>query len=216
MKKIAIIGATGMIGSRILMELIERDYVITAISRHPFDLPGSTNLIACEGDLLNKDVVAGHVLALENEVLISAINPDPNHLDDFVIAAENLVTVAKQCGIKKLITIGGAGSLLTSDDKMIMDAEGFNPDWRPIAEAHRKALDIYKNMSDFKFTWINVSPAAMISPDEKTGIYRIGTDEHLLTDSEGNSYISAEDFASAVVDLIPNEEIKNQRITIAY
>lgn len=71
-------------------------------------------------------------------------------------------------------------------------------------------------MSDFKFTWINVSPAAMISPDEKTGIYRIGTDEHLLTDSEGNSYISAEDFASAVVDLIPNEEIKNQRITIAY
>ena len=216
MKKIAIIGATGMIGSRILMELIERDYVITAISRHPFDLPGSTNLIACEGDLLNKDVVAGHVLALENEVLISAINPDPNHLDDFVIAAENLVTIAKQCGIKKLITIGGAGSLMASDDKMIMDAEGFNPDWRPIAEAHRKALDIYKNMSDFKFTWINVSPAAMISPDEKTGIYRIGTDEHLLTDSEGNSYISAEDFASAVVDLIPNEEIKNQRITIAY
>lgn len=216
MKKIAIIGATGMIGSRILMELIERDYVITAISRHPFDLPGSTNLIACEGDLLNKDVVAGHVLALENEVLISAINPDPNHLDDFVIAAENLVTIAKQCGIKKLITIGGAGSLMASDDKMIMDAEGFNPDWRPIAEAHRKALDVYKNMSDFKFTWINVSPAAMISPDEKTGIYRIGTDEHLLTDSEGNSYISAEDFASAVVDLIPNEEIKNQRITIAY
>lgn len=216
MKKIAIIGATGMIGSRILMELIERDYVITAISRHPFDLPGSTNLIACDGDILDKDVVAGHVIALENEVLISAINPDPNHLEDFEIAAENLVTIAKQSGIKKLITIGGAGSLLTSDGKMVMDTEGFNPDWRPIAEAHRKALSIYKNMSDFKFAWINVSPAAMISPDEKAGKYRIGTDEHLLTDSEGKSYISAEDFASAVVDLIHNDDIKNQRITLAY
>ena len=73
-----------------------------------------------------------------------------------------------------------------------------------------------KNMSEYKFTWINVSPAAMISPDEKTGRYRIGTDEHLLTDSESKSYISAEDFASAVVDLIPNEEIINKRITIAY
>lgn len=216
MKKIAIIGATGMIGSRILMELIERDYVITAISRNPFDLPGSTNLIACEGDLMNKDVVTGHVIALENEVLISVINPDPNHLDNFEIAAENLVTIAKQSGIKKLITIGGAGSLLTSDGKMLMDSEGFNPDWRPIAVAHHKALDVYKNMSEYKFTWINVSPAAMISPDEKTGRYRIGTDEHLLADSDSKSYISAEDFASAVVDLIPNDEIKNQRITIAY
>lgn len=216
MKKIAIIGATGMIGSRILMELIERDYVITAISRHPFDLPGSTNLIACEGDLMNKDVAAGHVLALENEVLISAINPDPNHLDDFVVAAENLVEIAKKSGIKKLITIGGAGSLLTSEGKMVMDSKGFNPEWKGIAEAHLKALNVYKNMKDFKFTWINVSPASMISPDEKTGKYRIGMDEKLLTDSDGKSHISAEDFASAVVDLIPNEEIKNQRITIAY
>ena len=216
MKKIAIIGATGMIGSRILMELIERDYVITAISRHPFDLPGSTNLIACEGDVMNKDVVTGHVIALENEVLISAINPDPNHLEDFEIAAQNLVTIAKQSGIKKLITIGGAGSLLTSDGKMLMDSESFKEAWRPIAEAHRKALEVYKNMSDFKFTWINVSTASIISPDEKTGHYRIGTDQHLLMDAEGKSYISAEDFASAVVDLIPNEEIKNQRITIAY
>lgn len=216
MKKIAIIGATGMIGSRILMELIERDYVITAISRNPFDLPGSTNLIACEGDLLNKDVVTGHVIALENEVLISAINPDPNHLEDFEVAAENLVAIAKQSGIKKLITIGGAGSLLTADGKKLMDSEGFNPEWRPLAEAHEKALHVYKNMSDYKFTWINVSPAAMISPDEKTSKYRIGRDEYLLTDAEGNSYISAEDFASAVADLITTDEIKNQRITIAY
>lgn len=154
--------------------------------------------------------------ALENEVLISAINPDPNHLDDFVIAAQNLVTIAKQSGIKKFITIGGVGSLLTSDGKMIMDSEDFNSDWRPIAEVHRKALDVFKNMSDFKFTWINVSPAAMISSDEKTGEYRIGMDGYQLTDSEGKSYISAEDFASAVVDLVVNDEIKNYRITIAY
>ncbi|MGB4590588.1 MAG: NAD(P)H-binding protein [Clostridiaceae bacterium] len=216
MKKVAIIGATGMIGSRILMELIERDYVITAISRHPFDLPGSTNLIACEGDLMNKDIVTGHVLALENEVLISAINPDPNHLEDFKVAAENLVAIAKKSGVKKLITVGGAGSLLTSEGKMVMDSDGFKPEWRPIALAHKEALDVYKNMGDFKFTWINVSPANMISPDEKTGKYRIGLDEHLLMDSEGKSFISAEDFASAIVDLIPNDEIKNQRITIAY
>jgi putative NADH-flavin reductase len=89
MEKIAIIGATGKIGSRILMELIERSYVITAISRNAFDLPGSTLIIGCEGDVLDEKVISGHVMALENEVIISAISPDPNNLESFLTATEN-------------------------------------------------------------------------------------------------------------------------------
>lgn len=216
MEKIAIIGATGKIGSRILMELIERSYVITAISRNAFDLPGSTLIIGCEGDVLDEKVISGHVMALENEVIISAISPDPNNLESFLTATENLIKVAEKAGVKKLITVGGAGSLLLPDGRMLMEKEGFPDFVKPISEIHKRALDLYKNLEGNKFNWINVSPAEIIEPDEKTGKYRIGTDDKVLFDENGRSFISMEDFASAVVDLIENETIKNQRITVSY
>lgn len=216
MEKIAIIGATGKIGSRILMELIERSYVITAISRNAFDLPGSTLIIGCEGDILDEKVISGHVMALENEVIISAISPNPNNLESFLTATENLIKVAEKAGVKKLITVGGAGSLLLPDGRMLMEKEGFPDFVKPISEIHKRALDLYKNLEGNKFNWINVSPAEIIEPDEKTGKYRIGTDDKVLFDENGRSFISMEDFASAVVDLIENETIKNQRITVSY
>lgn len=216
MEKIAIIGATGKIGSRILMELIERSYVITAISRNAFDLPGSTLIIGCEGDVLDEKVISGHVMALENEVIISAISPDPNNLESFLTATENLIKVAEKAGVKKLITVGGAGSLLLPDGRMLMEKEGFPDFVKPISEIHKRALDLYKYLEGNKFNWINVSPAEIIEPDEKTGKYRIGTDDKVLFDENGRSFISMEDFASAVVDLIENETIKNQRITVSY
>lgn len=215
-KKIAIIGATGMIGSRVLMELIAREYVITAISRNPFDLPGSTLIIACEGDVMDSKVVTGHVKALENEVLISVINPDPAHPETFVEAARNLVKIAEDSGIDKLITVGGAGSLLLPDGTMLMDSPDFPENFKAIARAHKEALEVYTALEGNKFNWINVSPAAQIQPDEKRGGYRIGKDNHLLQDASGRSFISAEDFASVVADLIEDETVRNQRITVAY
>ncbi len=216
MQKIAIIGASGMIGSRILMELIERSYVVTAISEDPFELPGSPQIIACEGDLMNEKVVSGHVIALENEVLISTVGPDPNDLESFLTATENLVKVAEKAAVKKLITVGDAGGLLLPDGTRLMDSEGFPESMKPISEIHHRALELFKNLQDKKFNWIIVSPAEIIEADEKLGNYRIGTDEKLLQDAEGKSYITAEDFASAVIDLIVDEKIENQRITVAY
>lgn len=216
MRKIAIIGATGMIGSRVLMELIERSYVITAISRHPFELPGSPQIIACDGDVMNEKVVSGHVLALENDVLISAISPDPNDLESFLTATKNLIKIAEKSAVKKLITVGGAGSLLLPDGRKLMDREDFPESVKPISEIHERALDIYRSLQGKKFNWINISPAETIEPDEKRGNYRFGTDDKLLQDGAGKSYITAEDFASAVVDLISDVSIENQRVTVAY
>ena len=216
MQKIAIIGATGMVGRRILMELFERSYVVTAISRNAAELPGSTLLIACEGDVMNDKVVAGHVSALENDVLISAISPDPDDMESFLTATENLIKIAEKSGVKKLITVGGAGSLLMPDGRMLMDSDNFPEAYKATALIHKRALDIYKSLEGKKFNWINVSPAEFIEPDEKTGQYRIGTEDKLLMDENGRSYVSAEDFASAVVDLIKDEVIENQRITVAY
>ncbi|MBO1266192.1 NAD(P)H-binding protein [Proteiniclasticum sp. SCR006] len=216
MQKIAIIGATGMIGSRVLMELIERSYVITAISRHPFELPGSPQIIACDGDVMNEKVVSGHVLALENDVLISAISPDPNDLESFLTATENLIKIAEKSAVKKLITVGGAGSLLLPDGRKLMDREDFPESVKAISKIHERALDIYRSLQGKKFNWINISPAEIIEPDEKRGHYRFGTEDKLLQDEAGMSYITAEDFASAVVDLISDESIENQRVTVAY
>jgi putative NADH-flavin reductase len=99
---------------------------------------------------------------------------------------------------------------------MLMEKEDFPDFVKPISEIHKRALDLYKNLEGNKFNWINVSPAEIIEPDEKTGKYRIGTDDKVLFDENGRSFISMEDFASAVVDLIENETIKNQRITVSY
>lgn len=216
MEKVAIVGATGRIGSRILMELIERNHVITAISRNAFDLPGSTLIIACEGDVMDEKVLSGHVVALENEILISAIAPDPNNLESFLVATENLIKTAEKAAVKKLITVGGAGSLLLPDGRKLMDQEDFPEEWKDVARIHERALDLYKQLENKKFNWIHVSPSAFIEADEKIGQYRVGTDERLIMDENGVSRISMEDFASFVADLIEEDTYKNQRVTIGY
>jgi len=216
MEKVAIVGATGRIGSRILMELIDRNHVITAISRKAFDLPGSTLIIGCEGDVMDEKVLSGHVTALENEILISAIAPDPNNIEGFLEATENLIKTAEKAAVKKLITVGGAGSLLLPDGRKLMDQEDFKEEWKEVARIHERALAIYKSLENKKFHWIQVSPSALIEADEKIGQYRVGTEEKLIMDEEGISRISMEDFASFVVDLIEDDTYKNQRLTIGY
>jgi uncharacterized protein len=97
----------------------------------------------------------------------------------------------------------------------LVDAPDFPAEWKGIALAHREALDVYRKAGMAEFDWTAVSPAALIEPGTRTGKYRTGTDQ-LLVDDKGKSYISAEDFAAAVVDEIEKPQFEDKRFTVAY
>ena len=117
-----------------------------------------------------------------------------------------------QARVDRLVVVGGAGSLEVAPGVQLVDTPEFPAAWKGIALAHRDALAVYRGAA---LDWTYISPAALIGPGERTGQYRTGTDQ-LLTDKEGESRISVEDFAVAFVDEIENQRFARQRMTVAY
>ena len=197
--KIALFGASGTIGQRIAQEALRRGHEVTAIVRDPshveFQHP---QLTVTQGNALNPEsvtrVVAGH------DVVVSAIGPSQNQPPPALSeAAHSLLIGVKQAAVKRLLVIGGAGSLEVAPGVQLMDAPDFPAGWKAVAQAHRDALEVYQQNNDLDWTYF--SPAAFIAPGERTGKYRLGTDQ-LVTNEQGESRISAEDYAVALLDEI--------------
>jgi putative NADH-flavin reductase len=215
--KIALFGATGMIGQRILNEALTRGHQVTAIVRDLSRLSEKRpNLEVKIGDVLKPESVA--VAVRGNDVVVSAYGPgkggDPHNL---VTAAEALIegigADSEQKGQRiRLIVVGGAGSLEVAPGVQLVDRPDFPAAWKSAALAARDALAIYR-ASDID--WAYVSPAALIQPGERTGRYRTAKDQ-LITDAKGESRISAEDYAVAIVDEIEKPQFIRQRYTAAY
>jgi putative NADH-flavin reductase len=207
--KIALFG-TGMIGQRILQEALARGHEVTAITRNPANLKVTHKALkTAKGDATDKTSVA--TLAAGHDVVISAVGPGPNDTPDIVIkAAHALIAGVKQAGVKRLLVVGGAGSLEVSPGVLLL--ESLPEAWRPVARAARDALGIYRTAD---LDWTYISPAAFIEPGQRTGKYRTGKD-NLLTDAKGESRISAEDYAVALLDEVEKPHALRQRITFAY
>ncbi|EPY09223.1 NAD-dependent epimerase/dehydratase [Paenibacillus alvei TS-15] len=210
--KIAVYGATGTIGQRIVNEALTRGHEVTAVVRDASRVAQShANLTVVTGDILNSASVsertAGH------DVVISSIGPKMGEESALVEATRALINGVKQAGVERLISVGGAGSLEVAPGVQVVDTPDFPDAWKPIALAHRDALDVYRHESTL--AWTNVSPAALIEPGERTGQYRTGTDQ-LVVDAEGNSRISAEDFSVAILDEVENPQFTGRRFTAAY
>jgi putative NADH-flavin reductase len=114
--------------------------------------------------------------------------------------------------VKRLVVVGGAGALELAPGVQLVDTPTFPAHWKGLALAHRDALPLYQN-SDLDWTY--VSPSAIIEPGQRTGHYRIGTNQ-LLTDAKGNSHISAEDFSVALLDELEHPRFVRQRFTVGY
>ncbi|MEU9114125.1 NAD(P)H-binding protein [Streptomyces sp. NPDC048483] len=213
---IALFGANGTIGSRILNEALQRGHQVTAVVRDPAKITaGHPNLTVTKGDVLDPASVAA--VAKGQDVVISAVGggDGPGHLATIKPAAESLVAGLRTLGdaAPRLISVGGAGSLRTPDGKQVWDAEGLPEFLLQIMHAHGDALDHYRTVSDVR--WTNLSPANIIEPGERTGGYRTAT-EDLITDDEGNSRISAEDYAVAVLDEVERPRHIGERFTVGY
>lgn len=209
---IVVYGASGMIGQRITQEALNRGHKVTAIVRSPsrFTLTHS-NLTIKEGNILDPNdvarTVAGHD-AVINATRQSADPPGQTYAD----AAHALIDGLTRAGVRRLIVVGGAGSLEVAPGLQLVDTPNFPAAWRPGSLALRDALAVYRTAD---LDWTYFSPANRIAPGERTGHYRTGTDQ-LVTDEKGESRISVEDYAVALIDELETPRFVRQRFTVAY
>jgi len=209
---IVLFGATGMIGSRILKELLARGHAVTVVVRDASKWQTQPNVSVAVGDIFHPGDVSQATVGAD--VVISAYGPgiDAEAAPRLLGAINTLMAGLRESGARRLIVVGGAGSLYLKPGLQLVDAPDFPDQWKAIALAHRDALDTIRK-SDLDWTYI--SPAAEIAPGERTAKFRVGGDQ-LLTDAEGHSRISAEDFAIAVVDEVEDPKHIRQRFTAAY
>ncbi|WP_188191791.1 NAD(P)-dependent oxidoreductase [Nonomuraea sp. SYSU D8015] len=200
--KILLFGATGMIGQRIAAELTDRGHEVTGVSR--------------SGGPVKGDVHDSATLAKGHDAVVSAISPPRDGTEPegpFVEAYQALIEGVRAAGVRRLIVVGGAGSLKIPSGVDLVDTPEFPDLYKKEALAQRTVLHLFREVGDLDWTYI--SPAAEIAPGDRTGIYRIGGDD-LLVDSEGRSFITAEDYAVAVADELENGAHPRKRITVAY
>lgn len=202
--KIALIGATGFIGSRLLTELSTRGHKVTAIVRNPEKAPALAGVTAAKGDVFDKDGLAA--LLAGHDAVISAV-----HFSASDPAA--LIAAVKQSGVKRYLVVGGAGSLEVAPGVKLFDTPEFPAIYLDEARKGGAFFDLLKQENGLDWTFL--SPSALIAPGERTGKFRLGKDQ-LLVDAAGKSAISAEDYAIALVDELEEPANIRQRFTVGY
>jgi uncharacterized protein len=202
--KIALIGPTGNVGSRINAELLRRGHEVAGIARHPERLPSQPHVTVKRGDANDEDGLAA--LLTGHDAVISAgrfvsVNP------------RALITAVKKAGVKRLLVVGGAGSLEVAPGVQLVDTPNFPAAYKPEASAGRDFLNTLRGEQELNWTFL--SPSALFAPGERTGKFRLGTDR-LLIGGDGQSRISMEDFAIAFVDELETPRHPRQRFTVGY
>ncbi len=201
--KIALIGASGQAGSRLLAELTRRGHQVTAIARHPDKIAAGPGVTAKKGDVFDKTglvaLIKGHDAAI-SAVHFTASDP------------KLLIEAVKAAGVKRYFVVGGAGSLEAAPGVRLMDTPQFPAAYKAEAAKGGEFLDLLRKEKDLEWTFL--SPSAMVGPGERTGKFRLGKD-HLLTNDKGSS-ISWEDYAIAAADELEKPAHVRQRFTVGY
>ena len=215
-KNVLLIGATGFVGSAILQELVSRGHNVTALVRNPEKLQSNANITAVKGDVANAESLTG--LMKGKDAVISAYNPGWTNPNIATLIEENypkILLAAKQSGVKRLLIVGGAGTLFCAPNLRVVDS-GVIP--QEIMGGVRPLGDFYLNtlMNEKEIDWTFFSPAGAFDNDGKrTGQFRLGKDD-LIVDAQGNSHISVQDYAMAMVDELEQENHHQERFTIGY
>jgi putative NADH-flavin reductase len=212
--KIALIGATGFIGSKLLGEALDRKHTVTGIVRHPDRLPVRDGLTAKKGDVFDVDGLAG--LLAGHDAVISAFSADkdaPDVYKSMVDGAKSIIAATKKAGVKRLLVVGGAGSLEIAPGQQVIEQPGFPAEWKAGALGTRQFLYLLREEPDLEWTFL--SPANMLQPGERTGEFRLGGDQ-VLVDAEGQCRISLQDYAVAMIDELEDPKHTHRRFCVAY
>ena len=202
--RIAVVGASGNAGSRITAELARRGHPVTAIARNPEKIAAQANVTAKKGDVLDQaglaQLLAGHDVAISS---VHFLDSDP----------AKLIGAASDSKVGRYLVVGGAGSLEVAPGVRLVTTPGFPAQYKAEAEKGAAFLDLLG--TERQLNWTFLSPSALFTAGERTGKFRLGTDQ-LLIASDGKSWISFEDFAVALADEIERPAHIRLRFTVGY
>lgn len=216
MKKVVLIGGSGFAGSAILKELLKRGHEVTAIARHPEKITvKDQHLNIVKGDVADTELLVS--ICKGKDAVISAYNPgwnNPHMYEDTLKNYPLILKAAKLAGVKRLLCVGGAGTLFCAPGVRVIDS-GVIPE--AIMGGVKSLGEFYLNtlMNEKDIDWVFFSPAGVLEPGEATGHFRLGKD-NLLVDANGKSHITVGDYAVAMVDELEQEKHHQERFTIGY
>lgn len=202
--KIAIIGATGNVGSRLIEEAQRRGHAVTAIARQASKLPGRDGVTTRDVDVADTQPLADALRG--NDAVISTVR-------FLQTSAAQITAAVKAAGIRRLLVVGGAGSLYVAPGVQLVDTPSFPDAYKAEASAGRDFLNALR--AETGLDWSFLSPSALFTPGDRTGKFRLGKDE-LLTAADGKSWISMEDYAIAMLDEIEQPKHVRERFTVGY
>jgi putative NADH-flavin reductase len=217
--KLALIGATGFVGAKVLAEALERGHRVTAIGRKLEGLPAHPNLTAVTLDVADSAAL-GRALA-EHDVVISAFNPGRQTAgaevyDLHVQGHRAIIDAVKASGVERFVAVGGAASLKTRNGQEFLDSPEFPAEYEPFKGGIRGTRALYYLLKEEPgVDWVFVAPSVFLLPGERTGQYRLGGDE-VLYGPDGQSRISLEDYAMALVDEVERPAHHRERFTVGY
>ena len=216
MKNVVLIGASGFVGSAILRELLNRGHRVTAVVRDAKKVTEtSPNLEVKAVDVEDQPAMVNVLVG--KDAVISAYNPgwtNPHIYEDTLRIYPKILAEVKEAGVPRFLVVGGAGTLFVKPGLRLMDTGTLPDEWLPGVKSLAKFfLETLSQEKDLD--WVFFSPAGNLAPGERTGKFRLGKDD-LIVDDKGNSSISVEDYAMAMVDELEQARHHRERFTIGY
>lgn len=218
--KIALIGATGYVGTHILKEALDRRHDVTGIARHADKLADQERLTKVSHDILQDTNATGELLS-DHDVIIYAYNPkrqsvDPDIFEQHVAGHRAIIAAANKSNVTRFLAVGGAASLKLDSGEEFIDSDQFPSQFDEFKPGIRGTRELYYLLKEEKdLDWVFLAPSAILAPGERTGSYRTGKD-HLLFNSEGISTISLEDYAVAMIDEMEKPQHHQERFAVGY
>jgi len=212
--KIVLIGATGRVGSKILLEALGRGHRVTAIARDVAKVPPHPNLSVVKGDVFQTDRLATQFAG--HDAVVHSYAPPRDHQDrrgEQIRATTSIIRALKAAGVKRILAVGGAGTLEASPGVRVMDTPELPKEWESGAISTAEIKHLLEK--ELELEWTFLSPSLYLRPGTRTGKFRLGTDA-LLRDDSGASRISIEDYAVAMIDELENPRHLRRRFTVGY
>lgn len=213
--KVAIVGATGKIGSKLLAEALARGHTVTAVVRNPAKLPKDDRIRVAEADV-NDGAALAKAFRGQDAVIHSYAPPRDisiqERIDQQTNATRTIIGALKAAGLKRILAVGGAGTSEIAPGVRLMDSYLFPKAYEGGAKSTAVIKDLLK--AERGLDWTSLSPPHQIEPGERTGKYRLGEDNLIFNLDNGRSHISFDDYAVALIDELEKPQHLGQRFTV--
>lgn len=210
---IVLIGASGYVGSALLEEALARGHQVSALVGHPEKLAARPRLSALKTDALDTATLTSQLRGHDAVVSAFSGHAQPDVYDYYVRGMRSIIAATKASGVPRLLVVGGAASLEVAPGVQLLDTPSFPAEWKATAAGAREALNLLR--AEPTLDWTFLSPSAYLEPGERTGQFRLGGDQ-LLIGADGQSRISLQDYAVAMIDELERPAHSRQRFTVGY